>query len=122
MVRFDGGEQLPPALHLERPADVDLAPALHEALVASEICLFPWRTFASTARMILSLGTSICGLRSGTQKWQRRPQPVVISTTPKVVQFRQFTRDSRLKVSRSPSTMPLSLLTLEVLVRLVVQP
>ena len=33
------------------------------------------------------LGRSICGLRSGTQNWQRRPQPVVISTTPNVVGF-----------------------------------
>ena len=35
--------------------------------------------------MILSLGRSICGFRSGTQNLQRRPQPVVISTTPNVV-------------------------------------
>ncbi len=35
--------------------------------------------------MILSFGRSICGFRSGTQNLQRRPQPVVISTTPKVV-------------------------------------
>ena len=53
--------------------------------VASEICLLPLRTLARTASMILSFGRSICGFRSGTQNWQRRPQPVVISTTPNVV-------------------------------------
>ena len=37
--------------------------------------------------MILSFGMSICGLRSGTQNWQRRPHPVVISTTPNVVRL-----------------------------------
>ena len=37
--------------------------------------------------MMRSFGTSICGLRSGTQNWQRRPQPVVISTTPNVVRL-----------------------------------
>src|SRR5580765_5417817 len=55
--------------------------------VASEICLLPSRTFARTASIILSFGMSICGLRSGTQNWQRRPQPVVISTTPNVVRL-----------------------------------
>ena len=49
------------------------------------ICLLPSRTFARTASMILSFGRSICGFRSGTQNLQRRPQPVVISTTPNVV-------------------------------------
>ena len=53
--------------------------------VASEICLLPAATLARTASRIPSLGRSICGLRSGTQNWQRRPQPVVISTTPNVV-------------------------------------
>ena len=53
--------------------------------VASEISLLPSRTLARTPAMIFSLGMSIWGFRSGTQKLQRRPQPVVISTTPKVV-------------------------------------
>ena len=60
-------------------------PQMNMSSVASEICLLPCATFARTPTMIFSLGTSICGLRSGTQNWQRRPQPVVISTTPKVV-------------------------------------
>ena len=55
--------------------------------VASEICLLPSRTLARTAAIILSFGMSICGLRSGTQNWQRRPHPVVISTTPNVVRL-----------------------------------
>ena len=37
--------------------------------------------------MMLRFGTSICGFRSGTQNWHRRPQPVVISTTPNVVRL-----------------------------------
>ena len=31
VLRLNSGEQFPPALHLERPADIDLAHALHES-------------------------------------------------------------------------------------------
>ena len=61
--------------------------------VASEICLLPCLTFARTASMIFSFGRSICGFRSGTQNLQRRPQPVVISTTPNVVRVSGKSRD-----------------------------
>ena len=53
--------------------------------VASEIWRLPFATLARTASRMPSFGRSICGLRSGTQNWHRRPHPVVISTTPNVV-------------------------------------
>ena len=71
-------------------------PQMNMSSVASEICLLPSRTLACTAAMMFSLGTSSCGLRSGTQKLQRRPQPVVISTTPKVVRLSGARIPSRL--------------------------
>ena len=70
-------------------------PQMNMSSVASEIWLLPSRTLARTASMICLLGKSIWGLRSGRQNLQRRPQPVVISTTPKVVRLAGVSSASR---------------------------
>ena len=73
-----------------------LNPQMNMSSVAREICELPAETLPATAFMIRSFGTDICGFRSGRQKLHLRPQPVVISITPKAVRLSGMTSDNGL--------------------------
>ncbi len=55
------------AIGKEKGVSVWTWPQMNISSVASEMTLLPCCTLARTASMMLALGMSICGFRSGTQ-------------------------------------------------------